>query len=465
MISEKSTYLVNFRYIKLLIYRWNEIIGTSHKLMKRFQLNLKNPREAMEMQRKYQSAITKRLGSSLDVILRHKNLHSLELTELNRTKLSTLINALNKLTSLKVLNAKYTDFIDDLSESSDSLKTISTEIEQLKCVVEIVHIFACCSVKKLRLTCDGTINENRKKLVVDFLKKQNNLEDLCLCGEAFDELLPDFIDLKCPLKKFNHKNGSKHFPYYEAFIRFLSRHVRSLTSLEVDFFTDPSFGLQMIHKYALENIVNLKHFKMDYYNNPDNFMIPFNELPIASQITKNLESLELCGLSFDLNINQAIFDLLPNLKHLNFHGTDNSEVDWELLKCISERCQKLESLKMFLLYDDIPGIIYFPKLKEIIIEICNDEEIFCAFINRHSQTLERITIEDFDDIYFTRSIAKAILSCPNLNYLKLGELTFGAIMMINEISSRPKTFTLVLPKLNSKFIFPDDKAIFYDQQI
>jgi len=440
--------------IKLLMNRWNEIIGTSHKLMKRFQLNLKNPREAMDMQRKYQSAIIAYSDLSLDVIL-HQNLESLELTVSRNIELSTLINALNKLTALKVFNAKYITFID-MSEFSDSLKTVSTNIEHLECVVEIVHIFACCSVKKLGLRCDDTINENSKKVVIDFLNKQTNLEDLNLCGEAFGGFfaLPDFIDLKCSLKKFKHLKGTRNFPYYEAFIRFLSRHVRTLTSLEVNFFTEPPFGLQMIHKYALESIVNLKHLKMDY----DKDEIPFIELPTASQITKNLESLSLCRLSMDMNINKSIFDLLPNLKHLHFEYT--ADYDDELLNCISERCPKLESLNMFSLNEEISGI-YFPKLKEINIDICHDEESFCLFFNRHSQTLERITINIFE--YFTRSFAKAILSCPNLNYLKLNllELTIGSLMMIHEILSRNKIFTLILPEENYKFIFPDDNAIFY----
>jgi len=426
--------------------------------MKRFQLNLKNPREAMEMRRKYQSAIIKCSRSSLDVIHHHK-LESLELTVSKKTKLSKLINALNKLTALKVFIGKYTEFIDDLS--SDRLKTVSTNIEHLKCAVEIVHIFACCSLKKLRLHCHNTIDENSKKVVIDFLKKQTNLEDLNLFGEDFGGFfaLPDFIDLKCSLKKFNYESISSDFPYYEAFIRFLSRHVRTLTSLEVDFFTEPPFGLQMIHKYALENIVNLKHLKMDYTGDEDE--TPFNELPTASQITKNLESLLLCRLSMDMNINKSFFDLLPNLKHLHFEGTEDYDDDCELLNYISERCLKLESLKMSGLYYKIPGIIYFPKLKEINIEICDDEESFCLFINRHSQTLERITINGFDD--FTRSIAKAILNCPNLNYLQfdLNKLTIGSLMMIHEILSRNKTFTLILPEENYKFIFPDDRAIFY----
>ena len=434
--------------------------------MKRFQLKLKNSWDAMETRREYQSAIIACSESLLDVIL-HLKLQSLELTTSKKIELSTLIYILNELTSLKVLNAEYPDFIDDLSESSDSLKTVSTNIENLKCAVEIVHIFASCSVKKLELHYRDIINENSKKVVIDFLNKQTNLEDLNLCGEAFGGFfaLPDFIDLKCSLKKFEHFNGSKNFPYYEAFIRFLTHHMRSLTSLEVDFFTEPPFGLQMIHKYAIENIVNLKHLKLDYFNCLGDFMISFNELPTATQIVKKLESLELWELSMDMNLNKSFFNFLPNLKYLNFVGTEDWEVNWEILKCISEKCLKLERLEIYALYDEIPGIIYFPKLKEIKIESCDDEESFCDFINRHSQTLEKIKMFDFVD--FTRSMALAILKCPNLNYLEfnLDPLTFGSTMMINKISSRKKPFTLILPGQKCKFNFPDDKAIFYDQEI
>jgi hypothetical protein len=301
------------------------------------------------------------------------------------------------------------------------------------------------------------------------LKTQNNLEDLKLIGEAFSQFYAraDFYDIKFSLRVFKHHKGPKQFPHYESFIRFLSQNVRSITSLEVEFSTEPDFGLQEIHKYALENIVNLKHIKMDYYNG-EYF---FAELPAASQITKNLESLLVCGLSIDMDINKSFFDLLPNLKYLNFHSTDNCDLDSEIFQCISERCPKIESLRKFTLFGDVPCTIYFPKLKELVLEMYDDDEYFCDFVNCHSQTLEKISINDlyFDDDMrsFTPSFTQAILNCPKLKYLKINvyKLTFGLTVLISAIFSTFKHFTLELPSQNSKFVFPDDTAIFYDAQI
>lgn len=79
--------------------------------------------------------------------------------------------------------------------------------------------------------------------------------------------LPKFLQLKFPLKIFKHHVDPRNsFLQYESFIKFLNQHKTSLTSLKIDFYTDPEFGLGLIHKFALENIVNLKHINMIYFS-------------------------------------------------------------------------------------------------------------------------------------------------------------------------------------------------------
>ena len=82
-------------------FRWDEIIGSSSKLMGRLKLNLvknqnaTNIKKAMEIKRKHQTAIIRILSSvSLDAINRHK-LQSLTVLLHVNTKLSTLIDVLN----------------------------------------------------------------------------------------------------------------------------------------------------------------------------------------------------------------------------------------------------------------------------------------------------------------------------------------------------------------------------------
>ena len=360
--------------------------------MGRFQLNLEKTsiQEAMEIKRKHQSIIIHDLESSLDVMLSH-NLQYIEFLWHEDANLSTLVKALNHFPSLKVLYAQFTSFIDDLADSSDSMKTVSTKIEQLVCVVKIIHIFDCCTIKQLEIYCYSPI-EHWNTLVIDFLKRQRNLEYLELTGEDCREFfsLPDIFEFNFPLKKFGYEK-SVPFPYYEQLIKFLNQHKNTLTSLDVNFSTEPPFGIEFIHKFALENIVNLKHLEIGYLGS-DEGQISFSELSPDIQATK-LESLVMKSRSTDMNENRRFFDIMPNLKYLNLDSTFNHDNDAEILYCISERCPKLETLKVYVLYivDFDHESIYFPNLKELIVEVECEPDL-CIFINRHSQTLEKIIL-------------------------------------------------------------------------
>ncbi|CAG9801513.1 unnamed protein product [Chironomus riparius] len=456
----------------LVCKRWDEIIGTTSELMKRYQLNLEDIEEhemkkAMKIQRKHQRVLADWSKSSLNVILRHK-LQFLTFTEFEYTpvKLSTLVETLNNLPSLKYFDAN----LLTLKKSENCLNQVSTNIEQLKCAVEVIGIFACCTVRKLKIYSyrSRSFNKQMNYSIFNFLKTQKDLEELELIGKQFSELfiLPDFIVLKFPLKVLKYSSCTP-FTHYKEFIKFLNQHKRTLTSLEVDYSTEPQFGIELIHKFALENLINLKHFKIGHLR--DNHQISYHELTDSTSITKNVESLAIKARSTDMNENKRFLNMFPNIKKLNF---DKSENDEELLCCISEICVNIERLEVSSLDKDFnnPKIL-FPKLKELIIN--HDGGDISVFITRHSNTLEKISFKEFD--YFPSSFSKSVLSCPNLNYLELnlGELSFASIVMIYSISSRSKPFKLVFtrtrPSFDSNFVtqhytfnFPEDIAIFKD---
>lgn len=418
----------------------------------------------MESERKHTSIITRDITSSLSILIRYK-LQFLKLTESNGTKLSTLVKALNCFPTLKIFEANEIYFVDDFSKSTNCMKTVNTELEQLKCVVEIIHIFTCCTVEKLKLSSNNPIDENRQTLVIDFLNRQKNLKELNLHEETLSILFtqPEFLLLKCPLKIFKHHIYPESiFSHYESLIKFLNQHKTTLTSLKLNFYTEPHFGLGLIHKFALENIINLKHISMIYYRISFPGLMFFEELPAHSKITNNLESLKLATLSINQNLNKSFIDMLHNIKYLKLKNIE--ETDKKLLHYISEKCINLESLKIFSICNKF-SVIYFPNLKELSIEICSEDvEIF---IKRHSQTLERIIIQDLDE-YFSRFLVKEILNCPNLNYLELNfdQMYLPSLRLISEISLKTKPFTLkiknIIPNEKQIFHFPDDGAVWDD---
>jgi len=438
--------------------------------MGRFQLKLKDKtRRAKGLKRKHQSAIVRcSLVDSLDVISSHK-LQSLEIFRSSTVNLSVLINVLNALPSLKAVKIHFNLFTDDIT-GTEYFNQVQIQLQELFCGTDILHIFGCRTVKKLSIYWENSANVSA---AIDFLRKQRNLEDFDLRGPS-DEFftLSEIFEFTFGLKKFKINYPLRSFPHYEALIKFLDQHKTTLISLNVDICTEPEFGIDFIHKFALENLINLKHLKFGHSKIEDGYKgdeLSFIELPSATQITRNMESLGVRARSTDMNENRRFFDMFPNLKHLKFGDTDSNDI--ELLHCISERCVNVETLLMpkFGPEYELLATIYFPKLKEFSIHGYY-EEGFVPFINRHSQTLERLTLEETD--YITHLTTKEILNCPNLNYLKLhlSVPNFSVMGIFDEISCKTRPFTFILHCrwhhvwATNKFIFPDDKAL-WDAEI
>jgi hypothetical protein len=434
--------------------------------MERFKLDLhihkiSKIHEVKDMKRRHQTAIVGRIkdSESLDAIS-HYNLKSLDLYCCNSIKLSSLINFLNNLPSLRIFNA-YDTITDDL-QGTGLKKKVKNNLIELLCDVKMIHIFDCCTVEKLELYCN-TFDDNSKTKAIEFLMQQKNLEDFCLYEKYVPQFFiqPDIFGFKFALKNFDYRNGFEPFPHYESFIKFLNQHKKTLTCLKVWVSTEPQFGIEFIHKFALQNIVNLKHLKIGYFESEFygyiGDKITYNELSEATNITRNLESLEVRARSTDMNENRRFYDMFPNLKCLELDGTFSDDIG--LLRCISERCVNVEKLILVILKfeSQIPGPIYFPKLKELSLNGHISDENLSAIINRHSRTLEKIYLEEIDDL--THLTAKEILNCPNLNSLSIcfRRPNFSFMGMLDEISSKTKPFTLNV--LENSFKFPDDKAI------
>ena len=97
---------------------------------------------------------------------------------------------------------------------------------------------------------------------------------------------------------------------------------------------------------------------------------------------------------------KRIFALLPNLKHLSIWSLNqNTGINPIILTKINTN---LESLKLWNgggNADSINTFAYFPNLKEFSIGQYWDSDM-CGFITRHSNTLEKITIEVCDDLKY-----------------------------------------------------------------
>ena len=442
--------------------------------MERFILYLgkskRKIQEAKGLKRKHQTAIVNcSLADSLDVISSH-NLQVLFLRCSNDTYLSRLVEVLGRLPSLKVLHIDLHSLIDDVTGSGDFNK-IQIALKEVCCPVEIMQLFDCSTVKIFIISLSNPLDAKRKEIVIDFLRQQRKLEALGVVGDNLNDFftIPEILELKCALKrlKIDCERTEFRFLHFDMLIRFLDRHKKTLTSLKLNFCTDPSFGIKIIHTFVLENLTNLKLIEFGHILNDgdddDNreHDFPFDELPLATQITKNLNSIDV-DLTTSENGYKRFFAMFSNLKYLGFNSDGENYTLFP--SSLSEINVNLVSLKLWgygkSSDDRLNAIVYFPNLKELIVDEFSDDDM-CDFINQHSNTLEKIT---FEPCYcLTYQTTKAILNCVNLKYLEISCYKANAcfVNMFNEIALRSRPFELKMSyyPYRKSFIFPEDKAI------
>jgi hypothetical protein len=415
--------------------------------MKNFKLNFHGL--AKESTRKHQSALVKDLSqNSLDVICRH-NLKSLKVE--SNFKLSDLVKALRNLPDLKCLNASSTTYIDDVS-NADYFVKVQTNLLQLACHVDMIYIFDCSSLRKLKLTFKYSRNYNR--MLVDFLFQQNDLQELALDSVNDDIFaLDDIFQLKLSLKSLRIYCFERHFQFHDNLSKFLLLQKDSLTSLQLAAFSEPDLGIE----FVLKNLKKMKYLELSRYYYRDK--ISFNNLTPENHTAKNIESLEFNIMNFNLSEAKEFFNLFLNLKNLSLYK-DFSD-NFELLLHISNTNTKLEILIVNHMTNDFCHI-YFPNLKEFCAKnwVVSDG-CLRSFINKHSGTLEKLSLRG-NDIY-TESVAKEIMNCKKLTSLVIVNFSkhLHHLKWIYDISLRALSFTLTIGfyRVIETFKFPDDKAI------
>lgn len=354
---------------------------------------------------------------------------------------------------------------EDIHEIQNFEK-IRMKIEELKCEAEMLCNFDCCTLKTISLLWNREMSPQSKAQVYKFLSKQKNLQHLKIKDDNDQDFFNSqekSLDFGFRLKSFQYFSGWPLNNYINLIV-FLSDQRNSLTSLDIEIATDDLRNVETLQKYIMENMLNLKDLRWEITNNDENQWITTVDENIPyTQVTKNIERLSYNGPQYDLANCKRFIDLFPNLKHLQFKS-DMSEP--ELLKYVSQRNIKLESLELLCVYELLENLqLHFPNLIELFIFLIIEEEEHSNFISRHSKTLERITI--WDIFGMTELTVNAIKSCDNLKYIKLGnaEMSFSNLKFLNEFKYRTKPLTVKIEFLSTvlTFEFPEDKIFWADK--
>jgi hypothetical protein len=378
---------------------------------------------------------------------------------------STLIEVLNKLPMLKVL---------DISEiyyfgAHISLGKVHVQLVELSCESSIVDIFKCNTLQKLSLFWRSLLTEDITPSLVPFVKQQKNLKTLELNEYNFGHLfpMPDILDVPFSLIEFKFCSHYRAFLHHEQLIKFLALHKATLTRLEVDFFTEPDIGIDLIHKLALENLPNLKYLTFGKsLDAADGFVMRLNGLISHTKI-RHIESLKFSAFSTNMNENVMFLDMFTNLKHLDLTLIHKENYDSRLMKGINASVVNLESLSIGTLWFDNDITIFFPKIKKFQLNFVFAEVVLSSFINRHSKTLESITFGSMSNL--TELTIKELIHCDNLRHIAMwntyDENALSKMKSLQEVILKMKRIKIVLThQITKVFNFPDDKAL-WDERI
>ena len=396
---------------------------------------------------------------SPDVFNHLSNLYSLKI-DLSQCEyeleLSDLVQVLRLVPNLKILHVCDMNFIGDI-KNIEEFEKIKFNLIELDCNSELLHLLECSTLKTLNLRWHCNLPVEKKLKVCEYVSHQKELENLSL--NYPNDFFGHFNNLKYEfkLKSFTFFSNV-NFVEHEAFIIFLEPHKHSLQSLKIQMYSydQSKDAVREILKYVKKNVLNLKELELDtvFEGTTERVQI----LPKKLDSFDKMERFGYADIFYSLDDNKQLVDMLPKMKHLY---KAIGLLDYEATK------QKLESLKIFN-FDSVITSITFSNLKELSVHTFSlNNDGFRMFIDRHSKSLEKLSIGNDDGI--SQSIVDAINSLKNLKHLTIdvSKNDFERIMKIfQEISLRSQPLTVTFKDYPTmvRFELPGDK-IFWGESI
>jgi hypothetical protein len=307
---------------------------------------------------------------------------------------------------------------------------------------------------------------------INLLKQQKNLKEFAMNG-PFDQKLfqsPELLKLDCRLTSFRFVSDLPFHHHYE-FIKFLQIHQDTLKSLWIHWIGG---SYEIVKEFVLKNMKNLEYLFISFIDwilfdgdgsRIDDYLAvsllpePFRKLfrlvfpTPPTEIAINIENI-YCVLPNNHASNQQLLSALKKIKRFGLDsGVLNESLLKDTLEHISDTMKDLEKLEV---REIISSEIYFPKLKELVVEWISDTSLFNDFIHRHSATLKHIEIKD--SINITQDTVDELMNCKFLRYLEV-ETDVADYSIFNGCSLCDKSLMLKLmnKEATMKFIFPDDK--------
>lgn len=430
--------------------------------MDSFQLNLKETdgmiKKAKNLKRKFRSILINKLNPDVKQILSAHNVRVLQLSEC-QVDLSDLVILLQSISKfLETLDFKFVK----VSESKNKEEISKVRLNKLKiltidrCSSSLLQAFDTNSLETFKIN----ILSGECECIVDILETQHELKQFSISGTSCENFFksPQIFDFKFRLQSLSTAYSVKY-----DMLKFLNIHKESLKSLAVPI-------LNASNELVLKDFnvfTHLTHLEISNLNLNEMTITSLKELPVCFKILH----LKLIGMAEGTRKNeklQAIMKIFPSLKHLDLSLLTSDE---NLMKHVAQNYRSLESLKISSFSVNIDEALYFPKLKEFEVLKIQDEKAYNVFLNRHSDTLEKIVIGRTDELFIKGLIVEAIMACHELKNVIIGSYSSPlATRMFNKVSSKRKPWILESHievsknhHIALKFRFPDDQAIWQDR--
>lgn len=437
--------------------------------MKNYQLNIISSRtpvkKAFDINRKFSSIKTDKLGEDILDILKLHKIRTLQLTECT-IKREQLVNAMLQ---MKLLENLMFDCVklDLLSKEIDEPVELK-HLKRLEFKLSANSLTGLISTTSLEhvsingrscLSYDVHFNHSLCQqdcyYVITLLKSQPNLKHLYIASGIVEDML------------YGLTSGSNKFPFKLSCLKVGKTDLKNSHQEITGLLKNHQGSLKEL---ALECVISQStyHFVLQYLTGLKSLEIarPY-ELPIFDfEPMTNIRRLQTFGL---LKSTKHLFEVFPSLETLDLRNSK----DWRAYGlAYAEKYPCLQALK-------IPNLpennMKFKNLKYFYISqvLVGDEPFFISFIRNHAATLETLVIGWISGDDFARSlIIDAIKACGQLKHVQIASDSPMVTRMFKQVT-RDHSWILEsnlrarvgsdVKRFKVVFKFPDDTALFLEK--
>lgn len=448
-------------------YRWNEVIRTSPRTMKKFNLrvavvkNMDKFEDILKSTKRYHSMSVYQTNqdyafATKKLLTQHgSHLRYFKLSDANIQCPKDLFQCTPLLESLDLIDVSLAPTTDDPQGSITlpHLKHLKFHRRVKSCENFLDLITGVKSLKSLDLDVEKI--EDRR-MVVTFLNKHPDIESFTIGSRMIENLFinDDITNIPFRLKKLilgGHLIGRREVG--SSFADFLKLHEETLKFLRIEFGINNDF-----YQIVFTQFRNLTELEIFVTCLPSEKSFYF-----CMSAMKNVKKLKVLGRFQKHEIAKLFISNLPAIQDLDCR--DLRTVKWfpKFLRTIATHQPDLQHLKIPNFYKGTPQNLHFQQLKSIYVSSIDQPQYWKNFVLNHD-TLESIIVKKYEQSKLSVDDIESILNLPHLTHIRFNAKTRSAIKQVFDVvkknyknlriaefginisGDKPETYRIYLPR-------------------